>query len=1120
MGNLKDDLKLAAGLLKSGDNEKVIELLKDYTEEESADYRVFCFIALAYSNISNYDESYEMYKKAVEVDEANLMAWKGLFKLFEVESCTTPDQFSLRVCEFMQKNGDEKKVQASQALRRIHVELKLWTEIQTKFDSLEFKTDAVNLRQIIESLCSHTDKAANMDLLERAFGALKELNMLENDSGAMLNYCKFTKREEDITRLINQHKNIIVDEWVQKKMFETCCQKFFESKRFPEFVDNVTCAALSTMTVVNALKHNNIAAALDALDSVPDHSAYPDCLLFVELLAETENWEAVEVLARSINRIYSSPICNGWICRSLLEIEPDSIEKLQALGPLPLPEFAIEELKIAILSENENQISKLLNQYDESSNVGVVLRLTKALFSSENVTSEHVKLSERLSTDNSKDLVLAAEVRIRAGLDANSILVNAAKLNVRCSRAFYLLGNVIAVKNATKAKSLIERAVQIRPGSEEYTKSLHDLLVRKGVSPEERLTVLKTLLAKKRNRRKPFWISDALSLIYMDMDSLTEAIDELQQMVRLYRDNRTVWARLADAYTRKGHLRAAVSSYAQLAEMEDGHEYIIPITRVLLQLGECDEALDKIMEFRRKLEEESLECGSESLIVLDFTEAEIRLNLHETTCGEQKRFHLKNAFRLLTRCINADGNCSYAAVLKLFGDALLVVSKYAERNILYFEIDQKWQISTRLDCVTKAVSFYMSVLRSQKHDPLAWYDVSVGLLSKFKIENDQKILSKVQKILEHALSLTNVETLLSSIWALLAETKRLSEDPIRHRLHCLGRALELNKANDAAWLQLSVLCLEVGRLVDASRVLEQCIKYNPHNAEAWCAWAQTAHFQNNAHEALAMFRQALFVRAIPSAIVGYSTYLCDSLKKNQHRFDSATAALNFESIVDLSNLAYADENMLYHLGLLADLFGWYPEAQFCFELSQSSKITDELQHSRVKADILYNRNQSEPASHSDSRICGILKLTSAECYAFLTAEMDVYRDLYRFVETNDAEAFNKLYTSCVKGKGISVSLFISGLIMSNTNLPVEFIRTMHEALPRHELIDYYPTRLPEGMDNGLQHLEQDGEEPFRYRHRSAHLLLEELKILREKVEQENEKPGDESLPDDEADLRN
>lgn len=1113
MGNLKEDLKLAASLLKSGENEKVIELLKEHAEQESPDYRIFCFIALAYSNISNYDDSYDMYKKAVEIDKTNLMAWKGLFKLFEVESCTKPDQFSLRVCEFMQKNGDDKKVQASQALRRILVEMKLWTEIRTKFDELEFRTDSVILRQVIETLCSHQDKEATLDLLGRTFGALKELDMLENDAKTMLNYCKFTKQAEDITRLISQHKNIISDEWVQKKMFEISCQRFFETKQFPEFVENVTCASSSTMIVVNALKNSNIAAALDALDAVPDHSAYPDCLLFVELLAETENWEAVELLSRSIQRIYTSPICKGWICRSLLEIEPDSTEKLQALGPLPLPEFAIEELKVAILSENENRIIKLLESYDESSNVGVVLRLTKVLFSSEVVTSEHVTLSERLSTENSKDLVLAAEVRIRAGLDANSLLVNAAKLSVRCSRAFFLLGNVIAVKNATKAKSLIERAVQIRPGSEEYTKSLHDLLVRKGVSPEERLNVLNTLLSKKRKRRNPFWLSDALSLIFMDMGNLTEAIDELQRMVRLYKDNRPVWARLADAYTRKGHLRAAVNSYAQLAEMEGGHEYIIPITRVLLQLGECDDALDKILDFRKKLEEENSMCGSESLIVLDFTEAEVRLNLHETTCGEQKRFHLKNALRLLTRCFNADGNCPFATVSKLSGDALLVVSKYAERVLPYFEIDQEWQISTRLDCVKRAVSFYMSVLRSQKHDPLAWYDVAVALLSKFKIENDPKILSKVQKILEHALSLTNVETLLSSIWSLLAETKRLSEDPIRHRLHCLGRALQLNKANDAAWLQLSVLCLEVGRLDDASRVLEQGIKYNPHNAEAWCAWAQTAHLQNNAHEALAMFRQALFVRAIPSAIVGYSTYLCDSLKKSQHRFDSATAALNFESIIDLSNLAYADENMLYHLGLLADLFGWYPEAEVCFELSQSSKITDELQHAKIKADVLYNRSQSEEVSHSNSRICGMLKLTSADCYAFLTAEMDVYGDLYRFIESNDAEAFNKLYTSCVKGKGISVSLFISGLIMSSTNLPVEFIRTMHEALPRHELIDYYPTVLPEGMDNGLQHLEQDGEEPFRYRHRSAHLLLDELKNLREKVEQENAKAENEPVAD-------
>lgn len=71
------------------------------------------------------------------------------------------------------------------------------------------------------------------------------------------------------------------------------------------------------------------------------------------------------------------------------------------------------------------------------------------------------------------------------------------------------------------------------------------------------------------------------SRIYLDLDNLSEAIDELQQMVRLYKDNMSVWARLADAYTRKGHLRAAVSSYEQLSEIEGGHEYTIPVRQIL-----------------------------------------------------------------------------------------------------------------------------------------------------------------------------------------------------------------------------------------------------------------------------------------------------------------------------------------------------------------------------------------------------------------------------------------------------------------------------------------------------------------------------------------------------------
>ncbi|CAO4378914.1 unnamed protein product [Caenorhabditis nigoni] len=1098
MGNLKEDLKSAASLLKSGNNEEVIELLEEHIDDTSPDYRVFCFIALAYSNIQKYDDSYQMYKKAVEIDEANLMAWKGLFKLFEAESHTTPDQFALRVCEFMQKNGEDKKDQAAQARRRIHVEMGLWKEIMQNFDEMEFGADSENLRRVVQKISS---QPTFEPLLERCFQALEDTKMLEKDADTMLLYCKFKKTVESLRRLVENHKDVVTDDWVQKKLFEYSCQQYFASKDFPEFVKYVSKISPATKAVLNELRENDIPAAIEALDSVTDHSAYPDSLLFIGLIAETENWEAVEKLARSIFKVYPSAMCNGWIARALLEISPDSPEKLRALGNLPLPEFAVERMKIAVLTGKDNHI-QLLEQCEDPKSA-ILLRLTKILYSKDPVTSEEVKLAEQLPSDSCQNLLVTAEIRIRAGLDANPYLVKAAKLNVRCSRAFYLLAQSLSAKNPTKAKSLVERAIQICPPNGEYTKLLYDLLTKKGATAEEKLKVLETQLSDDKIRRRPFWLSDALTTLYLETGKLTEAIEELQRMVRLYPDNKIIWARLADAYTRKGHLMAAVSSYTQLAEMKDGHEFYIPIVRIMLQLRQCDEALDKIIELREKIETENLVLGHESIIVLNFTEAEVRLNLHEKSCGEQKLYHLKNTFSLLTKCIDNDGGCQYSTVFKLLGDALMVVSNYA--SLQYFEIEETWEIETPLDCVTKALSFYMAVLRFEEKNALGWYDVSISLLAKYKFEKDQNILVKVQQMLEHALSLTTDNTLLSSIWTLLAEAKRNAEDPISHQLHCLARALELNKSNDKAWLSTAVLCLSIGRMNEASRLLEQAIKYDPQNADAWCTWAQTAHLQGVANEALAMFRQALYVRPTLHAVVGYSSYLCNSLKKSQHRFDSATAALDFEPIADLRFLVGADSNILYHLGLLADLFGWYPESLECFKMSKSPKIVDEIAHALIKANVLYGVQPAEEI-HCDSRICGMQRLGTEDCYAFLTAEMDVYGDLYRFIESNDSVAFKKLYMSCVKA--ISVPLFISGLIVKKITLPSEFIRTMHEALPRHELIDYFPTVLPEGVDNGLRHLEQDGEEPFRYRHRSNHRLLEELKALREKYEEENPRVED------------
>ena len=57
-------------------------------------------------------------------------------------------------------------------------------------------------------------------------------------------------------------------------------------------------------------------------------------------------------------------------------------------------------------------------------------------------------------------------------------------------------------------------------------------------------------------------------------------------------------------------------------------------------------------------------------------------------------------------------------------------------------------------------------------------------------------------------------------------------------------------------------------------------------------------------------------------------------------------------------------------------------------------------------------------------------------------------------------------------------------------LPDDCVLVLHDLVPRHELIDFFPTLLPDNIDNGLRCVEKDeAEKPFRYSHRYAKVRL-------------------------------
>ncbi|VDM85202.1 unnamed protein product [Strongylus vulgaris] len=107
-------------------------------------------------------------------------------------------------------------------------------------------------------------------------------------------------------------------------------------------------------------------------------------------------------------------------------------------------------------------------------------------------------------------------------------------------------------------------------------------------------------------------------------------------------------------------------------------------------------------------------------------------------------------------------------------------------------------------------------------------------------------------------------------------------------------------------------------------------------------------------------------------------------------------------------------------------------------------------------------------------------MDTEDLFNLLKDKQPLYRDLFDRISAPEAEGLQELYAAY--SKSISVPLVIAAVIRFDMPLCDQAVNVLHEVLPRHELIDVFPTVMPEGMDNGLIYVEQDGEEPFRYSH--------------------------------------
>ncbi|CAD6197644.1 unnamed protein product [Caenorhabditis auriculariae] len=1089
MSSLKAELKKAAALFKENKNDKVLEILEPLIEEGVADYMLFCFAALANFNLEEYEEASDFFKKAVELDSSKQDAWKGAFKILEKDWKSVANEFGLQVCDNIISTSDDKAESAKKLKRSILFELKKWEVLME-----DIGEDKDFLHFVVESFVDRE----NLSVLERlllstVFMKLLDRNEIESNAVVYLSYCKFSATEKPselmtlLDGLCKTHGEMRQNSWVEQAILLNVCETYFCISQIPPVSVHISDSSViseKVRSLISSLRENDITSALE----------------FTDQLGNEEK-----------NHII---LCVCWIsyCSHMPKLGRSVQSSSKSLVKLQTPRWKITstagklgQVKIAISLSETAKLDDLTASFPVDSRENLQIRILTSNLNDLS-DSEKVALAEKLASHleaDWQDLLLAAETKISAKLDATSLLVKAAKLNPRSSRVFHVLGRTLVTKNPAKAKSCLERAVRIRPSNEEYVRELDQLLEKSEAPANERLAHLKRFVAL-RGHIRPLWLGEKFAELYLKTGNLDGAIEEFQQLVRTNAENKRAWGNLAMCYYKKGHLRASVNSYEHLSKLDSGMGYNIPLMNILIELGDYELALEKVGTLN---EAQDPKFHLEAVTL----EARIHLSMMDTKHGEERREHLKKALKLLGEAINSRPDLSL--IYKLAGDALMKVFEFDERFFKEFEINEEWKVSDRNSCINTAISFYGAVLERNKESAQAWHDVAAALLTLSSLNRDGKLIEKAKSCLKHALRLTNDPKFLAIFWTLMAEAIRLENGSPARQQHCLVRALQLCKTHDPAWLQLAVLYFSQGEIDEAHRAFEQTIKHNPQNGAAWCGWAMHAEAKMAFHEARAMFRQALTIKPTNAAIIGYAQHLAKSLKDSRHRFDPATEAIEFEPILDIREKADCDPNTRYHLGVLCELFGYFAEAVECFKMSQAP--AEDLERAKIKLSLISPTSSTSPCSESEenAKLRNLAQLDAPTIREHLKTQSQVYGDLLKFIEDGNVVGFGELYLKCFKA--ISTPLLVSAIIAFKMELPDKIVAMLHDALPRQELIDVFPTVLPPDMDNGLRHLEQDGEVPFRYRHRVAKDLFELLKNRRE-VYEANRKPST-PIPADEND---
>ncbi|NWI85017.1 TTC37 protein, partial [Pitta sordida] len=656
---VKAALKSARDAIRNKEYKEALKHCKAVLKQERNNYNAWVFIGLAATELGQPDQAKGAYKKAIELEPNQLLAWQGLANLYEKPNQTEVKgdlaNVYQKLLELYRSSDKQKWCDVCNKLVELYHREKKYSEVAETWQKL------IQMKQE-----EGAEKAELHQLWKKMIQLLKDSTRSQDNKTEQLLLTAFEHAVNSADTVPGEdHQNLYKD-------FIQCLSKFpHEATRLKKACNDMMALYPTTSYPSEVLCLHFVRSGVLSEEFLQycsmllemDASSGPAIICFgIKCLQEKKYEEAVKSLTEGLQKTNWCPEAWYYLAEAQVKIhkhrnavlscnqaikalgileDPNlqwknlalqlKAETLIKLGGADAAEEAIEALEEIVDASSDPVVSAIRGQaylnkglMDEASKISQELLLSHSELAEPHALEGYIQYflknyeqAERSFLNAVERKPETAEYHQYLGLTywfmsdetkkdkgkALTQFLKAAKLDSYLGNAFFYLGNYYRdiAGDKSRARGCYRKAFELDEMDEESGIAAVDLSVELG-DMDTALSILNHVTGKASpGTAKWAWLHRGL--YYLRNGQPSQAVADLQAALRADPKDSNCWEALGEAYFNRGSYSTALKSFRRASELNPGLVYSIYRAAALEQiLGKCESAIATYQQILKKTE--------------------------------------------------------------------------------------------------------------------------------------------------------------------------------------------------------------------------------------------------------------------------------------------------------------------------------------------------------------------------------------------------------------------------------------------------------------------------------------------------------------------------------------